>query len=205
ANERRAQIAEQDAAAVRCREHQAAHEAALEVARDSESGEDARERRGLQQHEHELERRVAGRKVEARNLRHTRKTTGEGREEEERECKRRQEEGRVREELMEHAPRHTACNRKRVGHVRSNRRQSACVARAKPTRLRPPAAAKPSPSASQFQPWMTSERTASIRYETGLIVAIQRNQSVWIRLRGKFIDDRNRKTKNTGKSPCTAS
>ena len=39
---------------------------ALEVTRDPEAGEDARERRRLEQHEHELERRVAIGEVEAR-------------------------------------------------------------------------------------------------------------------------------------------
>jgi hypothetical protein len=58
---------------------------------------------------------------------------------------------------------------------------------------------------SQSQPVITSARTASIRYETGFTVATQRNQSASIRLRGMFIDERNRNTKKTGKSPCTAS
>ena len=48
-------------------------------------------------------------------------------------------------------------------------------------------------------------RTPSNRYEIGLIVAANRNQSITIRFRGKFIDDRNSPTKSSGKSPCTDS
>src|SRR2546426_5544500 len=205
ANESRDRVAEQDAAAIRRGDHQATHEAALEVARDPEPGENARERRRLQQHEHELKRRVARRGVEARYLRDARKTSDERGEEEEWKGERGQQERRIREEHVQHAPRHAARYGKDVCHVRSSRRQSAWVASTKPTRLRPPAAAKPSPSASQFQPSITSERTASIRYETGLTVATHRNQSASIRLRGMFIDDRKRNTKKTGKRPCTAS
>ena len=47
-------------------EHEALREPALEVAGDPEPGEDAAERGRLQQHEHELERRVAGLVVESR-------------------------------------------------------------------------------------------------------------------------------------------
>ena len=39
----------------------------------------------------------------------------------------------------------------------------------------------------------------------GLNVATIRNQSVSIRSRGRFIDDRKSPTKRSGKSPCTAS
>ena len=48
-------------------------------------------------------------------------------------------------------------------------------------------------------------RTASMRYETGLIVAIARNQSTSMRFRGAFIDDMNRKMNSTGKSAWIAS
>ena len=58
---------------------------------------------------------------------------------------------------------YAARDSKDVSHVRSSRRHSACVASTNPTRLRPPAAAKPSPRASQFHPSITSERTASMR------------------------------------------
>ena len=68
-------------------------------------------------------------------------------------------------------------------------------------------AAKPnaSASASQSQPAMIRLRSPSIRYEIGLKVATVRNQSVSIKLRGRFIDERNSPTKSNGKRPCTAS
>ena len=65
--------------------------------------------------------------------------------------------------------------------------------------------ANASASASPFHPSMIRLRMPSIRYETGLTFAAQRNQSASIRLRGKFIDEMSRKTNNTGKSPWTAS
>ena len=64
---------------------------------------------------------------------------------------------------------------------------------------------KPSSSACASQPVMIRLRMPSIRYDTGLNVATVRNQSVSIRFRGKFIEDRKRRTKRSGKSPCTAS
>ena len=64
---------------------------------------------------------------------------------------------------------------------------------------------KPSASASASQPMMMSERIPSIRYETGLSVATVRNQSISIRFRGMAIDERKRKTKNTGNRLWTAS
>ena len=60
-------------------------EAALEVARDPEAGEDAAERRRLEEHEDELERRVAGRIVEAGDVLDLRQAAGERGEEEQRE------------------------------------------------------------------------------------------------------------------------
>ena len=48
-------------------------------------------------------------------------------------------------------------------------------------------------------------RIPSIRYETGLIVATVRNHSISIRFRGRFIDERKRKTKKSGKSAWIAS
>src|SRR5207237_9495993 len=90
-------------------------------------------------------------------------------------------------------------------HGRASRPISACVASAKQIRLIPVPTAKPRPIVSQRQCWITSDRTASIRYETGFAVATHRNQVVAIRLRGMFIDERKRKTKNTGKRPWTAS
>ena len=59
AQERRKAVAEHDPDPVRRREQEPAGEASLEVARDAEAGEDAAERRRLEQHEDELERRVA--------------------------------------------------------------------------------------------------------------------------------------------------
>jgi hypothetical protein len=53
---------------VRRREQEPPAEAALEVARDAEAGEDAAERRRLEKDEDELEGRVPGRVVEARHL-----------------------------------------------------------------------------------------------------------------------------------------
>ena len=64
---------------------QALGEAVLEVTRDPEAGEDAAEGGRLEEDEDELERRVAGREVEARDVRDLRQAAGERREEEERE------------------------------------------------------------------------------------------------------------------------
>jgi hypothetical protein len=64
---------------------------------------------------------------------------------------------------------------------------------------------KPSASASPSKPMMIRLRTLSIRYETGFTVATSRNQVISIRFRGRFIDERNRKTKKAGKRLCTAS
>ena len=91
ADERRQRVAEHDPGPVRRREQQPAGEAGLEVARDPEAGEDAAERGRLDQHEAELERRVAGREVEARQLRDLREPARERGEEEEREDQRREE------------------------------------------------------------------------------------------------------------------
>ena len=57
----------------------------LEVGGDPEAGEHAAERRRLEQHEHELERRVAGREVEAGHVADVRQAAREGDEEEQRE------------------------------------------------------------------------------------------------------------------------
>ena len=85
ADERRDRVAEHDPAAVRRGEQQPAREAALEVPRDPEAGEDPAERSRLEEHEDELEGRVARRVVEARHLVDAREPAREGREEEERE------------------------------------------------------------------------------------------------------------------------
>src|SRR5918995_3148085 len=197
--------AENDAAAVRRREHESPHEAALEVPRDPEAGEDPGECCGLEQNEDELERRVPVREVEAGDLLDAREPAREGREEEEWEHQRREKDRRVRKGVVERPPGDRARDGERLGHVRSNLRTRAWVARANPSRLRPPPTANPSPIASQFHPSITSARTDSIRYETGFALAAHLNQSVSIRLRGMFIDEMNRKTKKTGKSPWTTS
>ena len=69
----------------------------------------------------------------------------------------------------------------------------------------PIATPNPSASACASQPVMIRLRIPSIRYETGLIVATVRNQSISIRFRGRFIDEMNRKTKKSGKSAWIAS
>ena len=48
---------------------------------------------------------------------------------------------------------------------------------------------------------ITRLRIASSRYETGLYVAIVRNQSCSIRLRGSAFEDRKSSTNKSGKSP----
>ena len=68
ARQRHERVAERDPAAVLRREHQPPGEAAFEVEREREAGEQAREHRRLAQHEHELEGRVAGRERETRAL-----------------------------------------------------------------------------------------------------------------------------------------
>jgi hypothetical protein len=45
----------------------------------------------------------------------------------------------------------------------------------------------------------------SIRYETGFAVATARNQPISIRFRGRLNEEMIRKTKRSGKNPCTAS
>ena len=108
-------VAGEDAEPVRRRQHQPPREAVLEVGRDPEAGEHAAERRRLQQHEHELERRVAGREVEARHVADVRQPAREGDEEEQREDQRRQQQLRVRGDLLDRAP----------GDARRRRRRSA--------------------------------------------------------------------------------
>ena len=102
-------VAEHDPAAVRRREQQPPREAALEVAGDPEAGEDAAERGRLEQHEHELERRVAVREVEAGRVARSRdrppanavkKKSGKS--------ERRDEERRVREDVVQRPPRDAA-------------------------------------------------------------------------------------------------
>src|SRR4029453_877265 len=180
-------------------------EPVFEVARDPEAREPPAERSRLEQHEHELERRVAVGEVEARDAFAAREPASEGGEEEEREDHPGQEQRRRREHVVQHTPRDRERNRPEAPHVRVNLSWSAQLA----STIDAPAsrAGKPnaSPSASQSQPVMIRLRSPSIRYEIGLKVATVRNQSCSIRFRGRFIDERKRPTNRSGKSPCTAS
>ncbi len=75
AGDRRQPVADEDRAAMRCGQHQTPREAVLEVARDAEAREHAAERSRLEEHEDELERRVAGGELEPGQVR----TAGRGR------------------------------------------------------------------------------------------------------------------------------
>ena len=110
-------VAEHDPRPVRGREQQPAGEAGLEVAGDSEAREDTDERGRLDQDEAELERRVAGLEVEARQVPDLR-ATREGGEEEEREDQRGEEERRVREDVLQRPPGHPEATG-RILHVRA--------------------------------------------------------------------------------------
>src|SRR5262249_24061736 len=179
-------------------EHQPLREAVLEVPRDTEAGEHTAERRGLQEHEYELERRVTGREVEARNARDLRQPARERREEEEWEEHRRKQNLRVRKGVLQGSPRDALddVHGRHVRVIRSRRALDASL-----SEMSPSAITKPNPSASavQSQPVMMRLRTHSIMYETGFSVAAMRNQSTPMSFRGVFIDEMNRKTKSTGK------
>ena len=98
-------VAGEHAEPVRRGQEQPPREPVLEVRRDPEPGEHAAERRRLQQHEHELERRVARREVEARHVADARQAAREGDEEEQREDQRRQQQLRVGHDLLDRAVR----------------------------------------------------------------------------------------------------
>src|SRR5829696_10050367 len=198
-------VAEQDSAPIGGRQHQAAREAALEVAHDAEPGEDTRERRGLEQHEDELKSGVADGESEARHVVHAREPAGEGGEEEERERKTGEQQRRVREVVVQHPPCDCEGDVDRPLHVRANLPRSATDESASPAIESPMLIENASASACASQPKMTRLRMPSIRYETGFTDAVSRNQSVSIRFRGRFIDERKRKTKKTGKRLFTAS
>ena len=108
ADERRECVSEHDPAPPRRREHEALRKSALEVACDAESGEDAAESSRLQEDEHELERGVPRREVEAWDLRDLRKPACKCDEEEEGEHQRRQENLRVRQRVLQRPPRHAS-------------------------------------------------------------------------------------------------
>src|SRR5919108_4701859 len=197
-------VAEHDPAPLRRGEEEPARETALEVARDPEPREHAAEGGRLEQHEDELEGGVAGRKVESRHLVDPGEPAGEGDEEEEREDERWDEERRVREDVVQRPPRHRACDRE-PRHARASLERRAKPASVSETSAIAAAIPKPSASASASQPVMMRLRTHSSRYETGFAVARARNQSTAMRSRGSPSDETKRKTKKSGKTPCTAS
>ena len=114
-------------------EHQAPREPVLEVARDPEAREHAAERGRLEEHEDELERRVARGEVEPRQPRQLREAAHERREEEERECDRRDEDVRRRERVVRRPPGDAERDRairvpRSSAHVRAILTRSACDA-----------------------------------------------------------------------------
>src|SRR5439155_12520691 len=184
---------------IRRGEQQPAREAALEVARDAEAREDAPEGGRLEQDEHELERRVAATEVEAGHVPDPLEPAGEGGEEEQREQHRGKQQRRIREGVVERAPGHP------TRHGKPPHDRAILVRRARPesvsaTTAIPAAMPNPSASASPSQPVMIRLRTHSTRYETGLAVAASWNQLTFIRWRGMFAEEMNRKTKKSGNS-----
>ena len=148
---RRERVAGEDAEPVRRGQHQPPREPVLEVRRDPEAGEHAAERRRLQQHEHELERRVARREVEARHVADARQPAREGDEEEQREDQRRQQQLRVGGDLLE------SSGRRRPPATSQKRLMSAPAASAGPRPSRPrrstrSTAAKPKPERQLLAP-----------------------------------------------------
>ena len=143
-------------------EQEPAREAGLEVARDPEPGEDAAEGGRLEQYEDELEGRVSLRVVEAGHVLNPREPAGEGREEEEREEQRGDEERRVCEDVVQRPPGYAACHRERP-HVRAILTRSAQLASASETTAIAVAIPKPSAKASPSHPTMIRLRTHSSR------------------------------------------
>ena len=162
AQERRHAVADHDPDPVRRGQQQPAREASLEVPGDAEAGEDAAECGGLEQHEHELERGVAVRVVEAGGVLHLRQASGEGDEEEEREHQRRDHERRRRDHVLEGAPGDAGCNGPDV-HDRSSRLPISRLATMTATIASTIAMPNPSARASASQPVMIRLRTHSIR------------------------------------------
>ncbi len=161
-------VAGDDPVAVGGGEQVALGESGLEVAGDPEAGEDSAEGRRLQQHEDELEGGVAGREVEARDVADRREAPGEGEEEEEREDQRRDEEGRVGEEVVDAAPGDRQGDRPQAGsagraHVRTSLVFRAALARYIPIARTARAIPKPSASSPISQPSISSERKACSR------------------------------------------
>src|ERR1041384_1788581 len=117
---------------------------------------------------------VAERVVETRDARDPPEPAGEGSEEEEREDERRDQEGRVREDVVQDPPGDSLCDVERP-HERSILVCRAIVASETATAASTAAMPHPSTSASGSQPMMIKLRTPSKRYETGLTVAAVRN------------------------------
>src|SRR4029077_10982596 len=133
----------------------------------------------LKQDEAELEARVAGWVVETRDVLQTREAAREGDEVQQRKHQPRNQQGGVVQDVVQRPPTDRQRDVAEVAdgaHVRV-----ILVRRARPdarsaSAIRPAATANASPSASPFQPSMIRLRRPSIRYETGLTVASQRNQ-----------------------------
>ena len=120
AHQRAHGVARDDPAAARRAEHQPACEPRLEVARHGEAREHAAEGGGLQEHERELERRVAGPVVEVRDFADPRQPAGERDEEEQREDDRRHDDRRVDERVVDRAPGDRAGDIEEAPHVRAS-------------------------------------------------------------------------------------
>ena len=161
AEQRRDRVAGEDPQPVRRAEQQSPREPALEVGGDAEAGEHAAERARLQQHEHELERRVAGREVEAGDVAHAREAARERGEEEQREDDRGEQERRVGEEVVDRAPRDRVRHVEEAPHVRTSLVRRAKTAAVTLTTTTAPAIPNPSAIACPSQPVMTNERMPS--------------------------------------------
>src|SRR5262249_54325591 len=146
----------------------------------------------------ELEGRVVAVEVEPGDVADGRQATREGDQEDQREDDRRDQQRRVLERVLQAAPGDGAGDREIGPHVRSIRVRSDALAPAKPMTLLAPAATMNRHSAVPSQPVMTRLRSPSTRYETGFHDATVRNQSCSIRFRGRFIDDRKKKTNSSG-------
>ena len=158
-----ARVARDDPAAARRAEHQPAREPRLEVARHGKAREHAAEGGGLQEHEGELERRVAGPVVEVRDIADPRQPAGERDEEEQREDDRRHDDRRVDERVVDRAPGDRAGDVEKAPHVRAS--LDLIAGRASTRQASASANANPNASSSAwaFQPWITRLRSPSIR------------------------------------------
>src|SRR4029079_15328949 len=144
----------------------------------------------LEQDEAELEARVAGWVVEARDVLQAGETPREGDEVQQQEHQPGNEKRRVVQHVVEGAPADRQRDVPELADGVHVRVILVCRARPEATSasvIRPAAMANASPNASPFQPSMIRLRRPSIRYETGLTVASQRNQLAAITLRGQFI------------------